>query len=197
MSRNKDKPTKFIHLDRIPEYLKEKLGGSEKITEQMVEFAFQVASGENYLTAYKNIYNLKEGTPTSNIRSIARQLLVKPQVQNIIKIIKEEIKQQVIVDINTVIGRLEELFYEAEMEDSFDKKLKVLKEMGKLVVSVNGTINITSNTIKFQLPTEIKKESRTIQLENGEEKTITNISKESIIRRILRENGEEDAEMES
>ena len=73
-----------------------------------------------------------------------------------ITVFRENLKHKAIVDANAILMRLELMYSEAIYDDEKRLALDVLKEMSKIVTSLDGTISVSDVVIRFELPNTIK-----------------------------------------
>lgn len=156
MKTSDSKPTKvheFVKIDDLPEYLKQKFD-SYRLSPQSLDFCMRMAAGEDAMTVVKDLYEL--GDDRAQIKRKARELLGNPKLQDMITIFRENLKHKAIVDSNMLLARLELMYSEAVYDDDKRLALDVIKEMGKIVNNLNGTISVSDITIKFEVPNVIK-----------------------------------------
>jgi len=149
-------PTKvheFITIERLPQYIKEKFD-SYRLSPHSIDFCMRLAAGEDAMTVVSELYEL--GDDRAQIKRKARELLGNPKLQDMITVFRENLKHKAIVDANAILMRLELMYSEAIYDDEKRLALDVLKEMSKIVTSLDGTISVTDVTIKFELPNAIK-----------------------------------------
>ena len=157
------KPTKvheFITIERLPQYIKEKFD-SYRLSPHSIDFCMRLAAGEDAMTVVSELYEL--GDDRAQIKRKARELLGNPKLQDMITVFRENLKHKAIVDANAILMRLELMYSEAIYDDEKRLALDVLKEMSKIVTSLDGTISVTDVTIKFELPNAIKAKPQDIQ----------------------------------
>jgi len=156
-------PTKvheFITIERLPQYIKEKFD-SYRLSPHSIDFCMRLAAGEDAMTVVSELYEL--GDDRAQIKRKARELLGNPKLQDMITVFRENLKHKAIVDANAILMRLELMYSEAIYDDEKRLALDVLKEMSKIVTSLDGTISVTDVTIKFELPNAIKAKPQDIQ----------------------------------
>lgn len=156
-------PTKvheFITIERLPQYIQEKFN-SYRLSPHSIDFCMRLAAGEDAMTVVNELYEL--GDDRAQIKRKARELLGNPKLQDMITVFRENLKHKAIVDANAILMRLELMYSEAIYDDEKRLALDVLKEMSKIVTSLDGTISVTDVTIKFELPNAIKAKPQDIQ----------------------------------
>lgn len=192
-NKNKLKNGAYLPMDKVGDYLKEKYE-INRLTTHQCDFAIKIAQGYTVFEAYKESYNC-ETLDTSTIRSNARVLISKPKIQELIKICKEHFRNDTVIDINSILLRMEEVYDYAKERNNYHLQLNTLKEMAKVVKDLKGEINVQNNVVRFEI--NVPTYEKVITTSNGEEKTITQISDPSVIARLLNEtNDNEEYEYE-
>jgi hypothetical protein len=149
-------PTKvheFITLDRLPQYIQEKFD-SYRLSPHSIDFCMRMAAGQDAMTVVSELYSL--GDDRAQIKRKARELLGNPKLQDMITVFRDNLKHKAIVDANAILMRLELMYSEAIYDDEKRLALDVLKEMSKIVTSLDGTISVSDVVIRFELPNTIK-----------------------------------------
>jgi hypothetical protein len=181
---------KYMKMEDVGVFLKKQYQ-LKKMTEEQVKFAVEVAQGATPVEAYRNNY-MVDNMDIISIRSAARSLVNKPHMQDLIRLTKQHFKSDMIVDLNTIMYRMEEL-YQASVDDQNNMmQLMVLKEMAKIITSMKGDITVTNSIVQFKLPSQQITVEKQITTSDGEVKTITNIAKPDEISRMLKQAAEED-----
>ena len=160
------KTYKKITLDELPTYLEQNYS-NYRLSEQTVEFAMKVASGEDAINAALDVYNL--GDNIREARRTAKELLSKPKVIDMVKIIRENYKHQAIVDTNSILMRLEMMYSDCIIEGDRNNALKVLKTMSDIVTKMDGQVAINDIKITFELPNAVKAKAIDIEATDIEE----------------------------
>lgn len=186
------KDIKYLKLDEVGSYMAEKFGTRTRVTDAQVNFAIMIAEGASYIEAYRAYYSVA-GLSKPNIRNRARSLLMRPETQDLIKIAREQISNRLVFDINTILLRFESLYQDAVDDDDNLMQLQVLKEMGKLIINMKGEVTINNTVVEFKLPNKISFDKQ-IELKDGSVKTISNISSQVEINRIIKEQIESEDE---
>jgi hypothetical protein len=150
----------FITIERLPQYIKEKFD-SYRLSPHSIDFCMRLAAGEDAMTVVSELYEL--GDDRAQIKRKARELLGNPKLQDMITVFRENLKHKAIVDANAILMRLELMYSEAIYDDEKRLALDVLKEMSKIVTTLDGTISVSDVTIKFELPNVIKAKPQDIQ----------------------------------
>jgi hypothetical protein len=114
----------------------------------------RLAAGQDAMTVVQELYEL--GDDRAQIKRKARELLGNPKLQDMITVFRENLKHKAIVDANAILMRLELMYSEAIYDDEKRLALDVLKEMSKIVTSLDGTISVSDVVIRFELPNTIK-----------------------------------------
>jgi hypothetical protein len=152
--------SEFIKIDDLPEYVKKKFD-AYRLSPHSVDFCLRMAAGEDAMTVVKDLYDLKDDRV--QIKRKARELLSNPKLQDMITIFRENMKHKAIVDANMLLSRLELMYSEAIFDGENRLALDIIKEMSKIVSNLNGSINISDITIKFEVPNVIKIKDQDIQ----------------------------------
>ena len=158
---------KKISLEELPAYLEEKYN-NYKLSEQTLEFAMKVASGEDAINAAMDVYNLGSDN-IREARRTAKELMHKPKVMDMINIIRQNYKHQAIVDTNSILTRLEMMYSDCIIDGDRNNALKVLKTMSDIVTKMDGQIEVGDINITFQLPNAVKAKQIEIEATDIEE----------------------------
>lgn len=189
-NKHKLKTGSYLPMDKVGEYLKEKYE-INRLTTHQIDFAIKIAQGFTVYEAYKDSYNCESLEP-KNIRSNARILISKPQIQEVIKICKDHFRNDVVIDINSILLRMEEIYDHAKDDSNYRLQLDTLKEMAKVVKDLQGEINVQNNIVRFEI--NVPTYEKVITTSTGEEKRITQITDPSVIARLLNEQEEDETE---
>jgi hypothetical protein len=152
-NKKKTKVHEFITLERLPQYIQEKFD-SYRLSPHSIDFCMRLAAGQDAMTVVQELYEL--GDDRAQIKRKARELLGNPKLQDMITVFRENLKHKAIVDANAILMRLELMYSEAIYDDEKRLALDVLKEMSKIVTSLDGTISVSDVVIRFELPNTIK-----------------------------------------
>jgi hypothetical protein len=145
-------PTKlvnYVKLDDLPEYLRQKYD-AYRLTEQTLQVCLDVASGEDAITSVSKAYSLQDNPAEARRR--AREILTNPKIVETINIIRQNFKQQTIIDTNSILVRLEMLYGDCILDGDRANALKILKQMSDIVTKVDGAISVGEVNIQFTLP---------------------------------------------
>jgi hypothetical protein len=156
-------PTKtheFITIDRLPEYIKQKFD-SYRLSPHSIDFCMRLAAGDDAMTVVQELYEL--GDDRAQIKRKAKELLANPKLQDMITVFRENLKHKAIVDANAILMRLELMYTESIFDNDKRLALDVLKEMGKIITNLDGSISVNDVVIRFELPNAVKAKPQDIQ----------------------------------
>ena len=182
-TKNNRKTGKYLPLDKVGDYLVERYNKTH-ITSQQIDFALKIVQGFSVYEAYRETYSIEE-LSKSSIRANAKTLISKPHIQELIRIMKSHFIQDTVIDINSILLRMEEIYDDAKTSNDYRLQLDTLKEMAKVVKDLKGEIEINNTVVRFEI--QVPKVEKTIVLNDGTEKTIQNITSPHEIARMLNE----------
>ena len=157
------KPTKvheFIRLQDLPAYVQEKFDGY-RLAPHSIDFCLRMAAGEDSMSIVQDLYSL--GDDRAQIKRKARDLMGNPKIQDMIRIFRDNMKHQSIVDANAILMRLEILYSECVFDGDRATALKCLKQMSDIITNLDGSVSISDITIKFELPNLVRAKQQDIE----------------------------------
>lgn len=155
----------FIKLDDLPTYLRERFD-AYKLSPQSLEWALKVAAGENPMTATSEIYSLEDDR--AQIKRKTNDNLGNPKMQQIVRVLRDNLKHETYIDANLILRRFDMLYSEALYDNNPVIAIQVLKEMAKIIKDNSGSITVTDVSIKFELKNSLNFKKKEIEAEDIE-----------------------------
>ena len=150
----------YVRIDDLPQFIKDKYDGY-RLSEQSVDWCLRVAAGQDAMSVTQEVYNL--GDNRAEIKRTAREMLSNPKMQDMVNVLRDNLKHQAIVNANGILMRLELMYSEAIFDDDKRLALDILKEMSKIITNLDGAVSVGDVTISFTLPNAINAKPADIQ----------------------------------